>query len=54
MVGARGFEPPTPWFRTRFNGVLKSIEIEWSQLIEIECVVAALLDDADLFDSWRL
>jgi hypothetical protein len=27
MVGERGFEPPTPWSRTRFQLVLKSVEI---------------------------
>jgi len=26
MVGARGFEPPTPWSRTRFQGLLKSMD----------------------------
>jgi hypothetical protein len=24
----RGFEPPTPWSRTRFNDLLKRVEIE--------------------------
>jgi len=27
MVGERGFEPPTPWSRTGFDGFLVSIEI---------------------------
>jgi hypothetical protein len=27
LVGERGFEPPTPWSRTRFNDLLKSVEI---------------------------
>ena len=27
MVGERGFEPPTPWSRTRFKLLLKSVEI---------------------------
>ncbi len=27
MVGERGFEPPTPWSRTRFGALWKSIEI---------------------------
>jgi hypothetical protein len=27
LVGERGFEPPTPWSRTRFRGLLKSVEI---------------------------
>src|SRR5262249_34903005 len=26
MVGARGFEPPTPWSRTRFQALLKDID----------------------------
>ena len=26
MVGERGFEPPTPWSRTRFQYLLKSVE----------------------------
>jgi hypothetical protein len=25
LVGERGFEPPTPWSRTRFQGLLKSV-----------------------------
>jgi putative transposase len=27
LVGERGFEPPTPWSRTRFRRLLKAIEI---------------------------
>ena len=27
MVGERGFEPPTPWSRTRFSTLWKSVEI---------------------------
>jgi hypothetical protein len=27
LVGERGFEPPTPWSRTRFESLLKSPEI---------------------------
>jgi hypothetical protein len=26
LVGERGFEPPTPWSRTRFQELLKSVE----------------------------
>ena len=26
LVGARGFEPPTPWSRTRFESLLKFVE----------------------------
>ena len=28
LVGERGFEPPTPWSRTRFRILVKSVEIE--------------------------
>ncbi len=28
MAGERGFEPPTPWSRTRFRALVKSGEIE--------------------------
>jgi hypothetical protein len=28
LVRERGFEPPTPWSRTRFCGSLKCVEIE--------------------------
>jgi hypothetical protein len=28
MVGERGFEPPTPWSRTRFKDLLQRIEID--------------------------
>jgi len=38
MVGERGFEPPTPWSRTRFQSLLRFIEICGSQLIDIEPV----------------
>ena len=43
MVGERGFEPPTPWSRTRFSDLLKSVEIERFKLYLIECVAANLL-----------
>jgi hypothetical protein len=26
LVGERGFEPPTPWSRTRFKLLLKAVE----------------------------
>ncbi len=38
MVGERGFEPPTPWSRTRFRRLLNSIELCRSQVIVIELV----------------
>src|SRR6185437_2423682 len=34
MVGERGFEPPTPWSRTRSKRLLKSVEICCLQLID--------------------
>ena len=27
LVGERGFEPPTPWSRTRFHRLVKAVEI---------------------------
>ena len=33
LVGERGFEPPTPWSRTRFEAVLKSPEIWRFQVV---------------------
>jgi len=36
MVGERGFEPPTPWSRTRFQPLLKSGGICCSEVIVIE------------------
>jgi hypothetical protein len=27
LVGERGFEPPTPWSRTRFHSLLKAVEL---------------------------
>ena len=29
LVGERGFEPPTPWSRTRYHYLLKPVEICW-------------------------
>ena len=26
LVGERGFEPPTPWSRNRFEGILRRVE----------------------------
>jgi len=36
LVGERGFEPPTPWSRTRFQLLLNSIEICRPQVISVE------------------
>ena len=38
LVGERGFEPPTPWSRTRFRRLLNSIEFCSSQVIDIKGV----------------
>jgi hypothetical protein len=42
LVGERGFEPPTPWSRTRFQRLLNSIGLCRSQVLVIECVAAKL------------
>jgi len=36
LVGERGFEPPTPWSRTRFRQSLNSIECCRPQAIGVE------------------
>jgi hypothetical protein len=33
LVGERGFEPPTPWSRTRFSAFLKAVELCSFQVI---------------------
>jgi len=38
LVGERGFEPPTPWSRTRFRHLLKSVESCCLQVIAVEPV----------------
>ena len=38
LVGERGFEPPTPWSRTRFRHLLKSVEFHCFQVIDVEPV----------------
>ena len=40
MVGARGFEPPTPWSRTRFDTLLKLVEFCCFELIQDELFAA--------------
>jgi hypothetical protein len=35
LVGERGFEPPTPWSRTRFKALLNSTKSRRPQLIDI-------------------
>ena len=36
LVGERGFEPPTPWSRTRFTRSWNSIELYRSQVLVVE------------------
>ncbi len=54
MVGERGFEPPTPWSRTRFRLLLKAIEFRRLQVIEVEYIAVASLLYDDRCWSWRL
>jgi hypothetical protein len=49
LVGERGFEPPTPWSRTRFRDLLNSIEFCRPQVIGIEGVAAVALCLVDLY-----
>jgi hypothetical protein len=44
LVGERGFEPPTPWSRTRFEMLLKSPEIWRFQVIWFVFVGGAFLN----------
>jgi hypothetical protein len=48
LVGKRGFEPPTPWSRTRFNRLAKSIESCRRQAIGVEGFAATALLLVDL------
>ena len=48
LVGERGFEPPTPLSRTRFNQLLKCVEICRSHLIDIELVMCWRWSSIDL------
>jgi hypothetical protein len=36
LVRERGFEPPTPWSRTRFHGLLKSVGFSCFQVVAVE------------------
>ncbi len=54
MVGERGFEPPTPWSRTRFQTILKSAEIDCFQVIDIEPVAGRSWKVVVLVGFWRL
>jgi hypothetical protein len=48
LVGERGFEPPTPWSRTRFRRLLDSIEFCRPQVIDVEGVAVTVLLLVDL------
>jgi hypothetical protein len=47
LVGERGFEPPTHWSRTRFQGLLKLVEFCGFQVIAVELVAGSLLKAVD-------
>ncbi len=40
LIGARGFEPPTPWSRTRLQRLLKSVETRGFLMLWIESFAA--------------
>src|SRR5688572_19602005 len=40
-IGARGFEPPTSWSRTRFQGLLKFVEARGFLMLWIEPFAAS-------------
>jgi hypothetical protein len=48
MVGERGFEPPTPWARTRFRPILKLVEICRLYLIDFKSVASRPLKAVEL------
>jgi len=43
MVEERGFEPPTPWSRTRFGRLLNFVDFRGSQVIDMESVTTETL-----------
>jgi hypothetical protein len=49
LVGAIGFEPPTPWSRTRFHELLKLVEFCGFQVIAVEPVAVWLLKAIELY-----
>ena len=49
MVGERGFEPPTPWSRTRFYRLLNPIEFCRPQEIDVERVAVRQCSIVDLY-----
>ena len=60
LVGERGFEPPTPWSRTRFQHLSKSVEFCGFQVIAGESVCCPLVDnllnfvEVGCFDSYKI
>ena len=44
LIGARGFEPPTPWSRIRFRNELKSLECDGLYLVAMEPVAGCSLE----------
>jgi hypothetical protein len=51
MVGERGFEPPTPWSRTRFKTLLKFVGICCPQLLKIDAHVSSNVIFECCYDS---
>jgi len=49
LVGERGFEPPTPWSRTRFRHLLKFVESCCLQLIAVEPFAGCSLNAVESF-----
>ena len=48
LVGERGFEPPTPWSRTRFRKLLNATEFCRPQAIGVEGFAATASSLVDL------
>jgi hypothetical protein len=47
LVGERGFEPPTPWSRTRFQPLLRLVEFYGFQVIAVEPDAGCLFKAVD-------
>src|SRR5271156_5828898 len=54
LVGERGFEPPTPWSRTRFKLLLKLVEFYCLQLIGAEPLAVCSLQSVEARWIWML
>jgi len=48
LVGERGFEPPTPWSRTGFQSLLKSVGFFCFQVVRVERVARLRLRLSEL------